>query len=247
MTWQKAGTGKTSLGSAYIRNFAYYGNGERDALYTPVLNFTGVDSILVSFDLSATTRTLPGAGVAFDTLEVLATKDCGATFTSVYKKWGAQLQTINDVNYPQAVEYTPNAPHLWRTETINLGSLAPNGPLQLVFRNTTNNQNDIYIDNVNFRTVTLPSRLKSDGMVVMPNPFSENFNLWFLQAPSDLRYIAVYNSAGQLMWNKAYSNGSGTNVINVDLRGKAAGVYVINLGYSDKSKDKKIWIIKSNE
>jgi len=92
----------------------------------------------------------------------------------------------------------------------------------------------------------LPARLGADGVIVTPNPFGEQFNLWFVEAPSDLRYISVFNSAGQLIWNKAYGNGSNTNVISVNLSGKAGGVYVVNLGYSDKSKDKQIRIIKSN-
>jgi hypothetical protein len=35
-------------------------------------------------------------------------------------------------------------------------------------------------------------------------------------------------------------------VININLGGMAAGVYTINLGYSDKGKDKQIKVIKSN-
>jgi hypothetical protein len=248
LTWQKATIGKSSIGSAFIRNFVYFANGQRDALYTPVLNFTGVDSIKLAFDLSATTKDFANAApFGLDTLEVLVTKDCGNTFTSVYKKWGEQLQTINDVNYPQTVEYVPNGAYLWRTERIDLTSSGGNGPLQVVFRNSTNNQNDVYIDNVNFRTVTLPPRLKTEGVIVMPNPFSEQFNLWFVQAPADLRYISVFNSSGQLMYKQVFSSGSTTNVIPVDLRGKAAGIYVLHLGYSDKGSDKEIRIMKSNE
>jgi hypothetical protein len=247
LTWQKAATGKTSTGSAFIRNFVYYANGQRDALYTPVLNYTSVDSVKISFDLSATTRTLADPGIPMDTLEVLITKDCGNTFTSVYKKWGAQLQTIGNNNYPQPIEYDPGThPFLWRTETIDLTSYASAGPLQVVFRNTTNNQNDIYIDNVNFRTVLLPPRLKTEGVIAMPNPFNTQFNLWFVQTPTDLTYITVYNSVGQLVWNKVFGNGAQSNVINIDLGNIASGFYLINLGHTDKSKDKQIRVLKTN-
>lgn len=252
LTWQKAGVGKNSNGSAYVRNFVYYANGQKDALYTPVLNFTAVDSVKLSFDISAATRNIDDGSSLMDTLEVLVTKDCGNTFTSVYKKGGKDLQTItsdplNDHGYVQTVEYAPNGAYLWRSETINLTSIGANGPLQVVFRNTTNAQNDVYIDNVNFRTVTLPSRLKADGVIVMPNPFGEQFNLWFVQAPSDLRYINVFNAAGQLMYKQQFGSGSGNNIIPVNLKGKAAGIYVVHIGYADKSKDKEIRIMKSNE
>src|SRR6185503_5217686 len=80
LTWQKAGTGKTSLGSAYVKNFAYVGaQGQRDLLYSPVINYTAADSILLSFDLSAATRTAASGPGPKDTLEVLVTRDCGNT------------------------------------------------------------------------------------------------------------------------------------------------------------------------
>lgn len=246
MTWAKAGLGKNSSGSAFLRNFAYYANGQVDALYSPVASYNGADSVILSFDLSATTRTYPGTTTtAMDTLEVLVTRDCGNTFTSVYKKWGAALQTINNSNYPQSTEFSPVSQHLWRTETIDLSSFAPDGPLQVVFRNTSNNQNNVYIDNVNLRTRTLPARLRADGVIVTPNPFTEQFNLWFVEAPTDLRYITVYNSAGQLIWNKTY-NGSNTNVIGINLSGKSAGVYVVNVGYDNEGKNTQLRIVKSN-
>ncbi|MDP4261944.1 MAG: choice-of-anchor J domain-containing protein [Bacteroidota bacterium] len=247
VTWQKSGAGNNSNGSAYLRNFHYYSTGQKDGLYTPALNFAGVDSVKVSFDLSAAAWYFPGSTtVPTDTLEILATKDCGATYTSVYKKWGSQLQTISDPNYPQTTEFTPFASYLWRTEYIDLTSFAPSGSLQLVFRNTTGTQNNVFIDNVNFRTVTLPPRLKAEGVIVTPNPFIEQFNIWFVQAPSDLRYINVFNSAGQLIWKQEYGSGSASNIINVNMSGLAAGVYVINLGYSDKGKNKEIRVLKSN-
>jgi Secretion system C-terminal sorting domain/Pregnancy-associated plasma protein-A len=248
ITWQKGIVGKNSTGSTFIRNFVYLATGQKDDLYTPILGFTAVDSVKISFDLAATTKDFEGSSSTggMDTLEVLLTKDCGNTYTTVYKKWGSQLQTLNVTNYPQPTEFTPSSFLLWRTETIDLTSNAPAGSLQMIFRNTNYNQNNIFIDNVNFRTVVLPPRLKADGVIVTPNPFNSQFNVWYVQPPADLRYITIFNSAGQLVWNKVYSSGSTSNVINIDLTGKAGGVYTVNLGYSDKGKNKQIKVIKAN-
>jgi hypothetical protein len=246
-TWQKAGTGFNSNSSAFMRNWGYAANKQIDQLFTPVFTFSDVDSVKLTFDLSAATRDYPGSTtIPMDTLEVLVTRDCGTTYTSVYKKWGADLQTINSPNSPVPYEFTPNAYYLWRKETVNLTAFAPAGPLQVVFRNTTNNQNNVFIDNVNFSTRTLPAPLRQNGYVISPSPFSDQFNIWYVQAPSDLRYATVHNAAGQLIWNKVFSSGSTTNVINVDLTGKSAGVYILNLSYSDKSKDTQTRIFKSN-
>jgi hypothetical protein len=246
-TWQKSSAGLNSNGSSFIRNWGYTSNKQRDQLFTPVFTYTDADSVKLTFDLSAATKDYPGSTVIpMDTLEVLVTKDCGATYTSVYKKWGTALQTINAPNSPLPAEFTPNAYYLWRKETIDLTAFAPAGPLQVVFRNTTNNQNNVFVDNVNFSSRTLPANLRQNGYVISPSPFNDQFSIWYVQAPSDLRYATIHNAAGQLIWNKVFSSGSTTNVINVDLTGKAAGVYILNLSYSDKSKDTQTRIFKSN-
>jgi hypothetical protein len=82
--------------------------------------------------------------------------------------------------------------------------------------------------------------------IVTPSPFGDQFNIWFVQAPTDLRYVTVLNAAGQLIWKKEFGNGSPSNVIDVNLAGKAAGIYIVNMGYSDKSKDTQVRVLKTN-
>jgi hypothetical protein len=64
-----------------------------------------------------------------------------------------------------------------------------------------------------------------------------------VQPPAGLRYVTVFNASGQLVWNKTFGTGT-SNVINVDLTGKSAGIYIVNLGYSDKGNDKQVRIMK---
>ena len=63
-----------------------------------------------------------------------------------------------------------------------------------------------------------------------------------MQAPTNLKFISVLNSAGQQVWKKEFS-GNTQNVLPIDLTGKAAGVYIVNVGYSD-GKDVQIRILK---
>jgi len=247
LTWARSAAGNNSVGSAYLRNFTYYNNGQRDALFSPVLEYNQADSLTLTFDVSATKIDYADpATTASDTLEVLITKDCGNTYTSVYKKWGNTLQTVGNANTGgQFTEFTPNGSYLWRNEKVNLAPAAgaTSGTLQVVFRNTTNNRNNIYLDNVNIVSKTLPERLKADGYIVSPSPFTTQFRIWFIQAPTDLKYVAVYNSAGQRIWSKEYSNNT-LNVLPVDLTGKPAGTYIVRIGYGGKEVETKI--IKTN-
>ena len=249
VTWART-TAASSSGnaSAFMRNYAYANKGQTDDLVSPQLSYTNVDSVFLSFDVSAAAQSYAGStSIPLDTLEVLVSKDCGNTFTSVYKKWGADLQTVGDPNVAQNVEFFPAGKNQWRTESLDITSIgAANGPLQVYFRNGNNFQNNIFLDNINIRTRTLPVRLKQEGFLVLPSPFSNQFTVWHYLTPTDLKFISVYNAAGQLIW-KADFSGDAPKLVNVDLSNRAAGVYVVHLGYTDANKNKSVRIIKMNQ
>ncbi len=247
-TWQRGGTGFNSIGSAQIRNFIYSpANKQVDRLFSPVLSYTGVDSVKLTFDMSAAARVYSGitGNTQVDTLTVMFTRDCGNSFTTIYKKWGVDLQTLPiNANYPQTTEFTPGSLNLWRSVSIDLTAQgAPDGPLQVVFQNTANNGNNVYIDNVNLSTRTLPSNLRSDGYVIFPNPFRDIFTIWHWQQPTDLRFIAVYNSSGQMVWRKEFGANAGKQV-EVDLSKNAAGTYIVRMGYTSGKADVEVKVVK---
>ena len=88
----------------------------------PHYSYSGIDSIFLTFNLAHITKTLPGTtGSRLDTLTVLLSKDCGNTFTTVYKKYGEELQTVNDPNFQISMSnFTPLASQ-WRRDSVNLG------------------------------------------------------------------------------------------------------------------------------
>ena len=251
LAWSRSNIGNNNPGSAFMNNFRNAGRGQIDELHTPDINYAGIDSLLLSFDLSAATRLYPGSQqLPLDTLEILVTTNCGNTYKSVYKKWGIELQTINSPNNPLTVEFFPQDGTQWRTEIVDLTSFTPNGPLQIVFRNKNGFGNNIFVDNVNLRTRILPASLKVDGIQIFPSPFQNTFQIWHLQTPSNLRYINIYNSAGQRVWSKQYNNDA-LKIIDVDLSRNAAGIYIVELAYNDnqgnldKNKNQQIRIVKT--
>jgi len=188
VTWQRTtNAAKTGVASAFVRNFTYTTNNAKDDLFTPVITYSGIDSAFLSFDLAAATSSYPGsAEIPLDTLEVFVTTDCGTTLTSVYKKWGAELQTVGNPNQPQTLEFIPNTGGLWRNEMVDLTPWASRSPIQLIFRNTNNKQNNVFIDNINVNTKTLPAKLKAEGFLIAPNPFENNFVIQHYLRPTDL-------------------------------------------------------------
>jgi len=247
ITWQRNGSvGNRNAGSAYFNDFVNTTVDRYDDLATANYSYSGIDSIFLSFNLAHITKTLPGTtGSRLDTLTVLLSKDCGNTFTTVYKKYGEELQTVNDPNFQISMaNFTPLASQ-WRRDSVNLGKwLGGTEPLfQLMFRFSGNMENNFYLDDVNVRSQILPARLKNDGYLILPNPFRTTFGVWHYQVPTTLRYINVYNSAGQLVYSKQFPSG-GEKYFQVDLGGRAAGTYTVKLGYDDSNRNVNVQVVK---
>ncbi len=156
-TWERASTGSQGGSrSAFVRNPGYATNNQVDDLLGPVVDASLADSVFVSFDVAAAVATaLNTTGNAWDTLEVMVTLDCGQTFIPTgYKKWGGTLITRRT---PTDLEFVPTAGE-WRRDTVDLTPFVKKQPFRVVFRNTTNYENNVYIDQVNiFKKTPTPT------------------------------------------------------------------------------------------
>jgi pregnancy-associated plasma protein-A/type IX secretion system substrate protein/CARDB protein len=247
MTWDWTGSvGKNAPGAAWFNDWNNATNNRIDDLMMPNFSYSGFDSIFLSFQLSTVTYSYPGTtGILIDTLSVLLSKDCGNTFTTIYKKWGEDLQTVNDPNFPKTTEFFPLYDYHWRLDSLNLGRWLGNSEtqFQVVYRFHGNFENNLFLDDINLKTQVVPAKLKTQGYLVLPNPFTTTFGIWHYQTPANLKYINVYNSVGQLVWSKQYS-GNGQRFIQVDLSKNAAGVYNVTLGYEDSNRNVVIPVLK---
>ncbi len=247
LTWGRNGSvGNRSPGSAWFNDWSNNTIDRYDDLALPNYTYSGIDSIFLTFNVAHLTKTLPGTtGSRLDSLSVMISKDCGNTFTTVYKKYGEELQTVNDPNFQTSLKEFLPMNDQWRRDSVNLGQwLGSSEPLvQIAFRFHGNFENNLFLDDVNLRTEILPDRLKADGYLVLPNPFSTAFAVWHYLPPAGLRYINVYNSVGQLVWSKQYK-GNAEKYIIIDLSREAAGMYVVNLGYSESSRNVNVQVIK---
>ncbi len=247
LTWQRNSlVGKKAIGSAWINDFLNNTIDESDDLALPNYSYSGIDSIFMSFNLAHLSRTLPGTPDSrFDTLSVLLSKDCGNTYTTVYKKNGGELETVNNPSIQsRSLPFIPNN-NQWRKDSINLGTnlSGTEARFQLSFRFSGNFENNFFLDDINIRTQVLPAKFKTQGYLILPNPFRNVFAVWHYLLPTNLRYINVYNSAGQLVWSKQFPNG-GDKYIQIDLSGRSAGTYTVSVGYLDKKSNINIPVVK---
>lgn len=237
-TWEKTtSASKTGSGAVKIGNFDNQVVGQRDYLRSPTVNIAGVDSAFVSFQVAAATYTNASAvGNVWDTLQVLISTDCGQTYTSVYKKWGSSLITRSAAT---RTAFTPGV-NEWRHEEINIGSFIGQGEILVAFLNTNGNENDIYLDDINIRTVTVNPNLKEAGFLVTPNPTSGQVSVQFYPHPEKLKSVSIYNVAGQKIRETVITGEVASNVYNFDLTTFPSGLYVVKAEFEDRVLTKKI-------
>ena len=235
--WERnLNTSVTGLGSAWIRHFRFDNDGKAEDLYSAPVASGNVDSVYLEFDISYLKRE---ASAFADTLEVLITSDCGKTFNSIYKKWDIGLETVTDPNYPRIYApgdtsgFVPNSKSLWKNEKINITRWANGVTFQAVFRSKGNNGNNIFLDDINISTVTLPARLRRRGYLLHPNPSAGEFVIRHMVPPVNLQAIEVSNAAGQVVYVKRFS-GNASNSITINISRYSIGVYNVKMVYDNK-------------
>lgn len=237
-TWERTtNASKTGTASMKMSNRDYLSIGQKDYLRSPTVNIAGTDSAFVSFQVAAATyNSAATQNVVWDTLQVLISTDCGQTYTSVYKKWGSTLITRSAAT---RTAFTP-ATSEWRKEEINIGQYISSGDILVAFLNSNGNENDVYIDDVNIRTVTVNPNLKEAGFLVSPNPTDGAISVQFYPHPAKLKAIYIYNAAGQKVDERLITNGIvSTNVYDFDLKTSPAGLYIVKVVMEDQVMTKK--------
>ncbi|MEP6674650.1 MAG: M43 family zinc metalloprotease [Ferruginibacter sp.] len=247
LTWERSAVAaRSGVASMVIRNYNYPVANTTDKFYSPVIiNNASIDSQFVSFDYAYIQGAqYPGSTVKpLDTLEIQVTQDCGVTFKTIWKNWGADLQTVSEPNYSTGAAYKPTSAGEWRNVKLYLNPYVGNTNYQIYWVAKSNKQNNLYIDNVNISSKTLPQKLKNQGYDIYPNPFSGSFRIHHWVAPVDLQSAQVYTAAGQMVWEKDF-NGDANTEINVNMSKMAAGTYILRMVYTNKVIIEKI--VKSN-
>ncbi len=240
-TWERVtGVAKTGNASIVMRNFDYSANDQKDYIRLPLMNIANADSAFMTFQVAAAVVTNPAtANNVWDTLEVLVSKDCGVTYTSLYKKWGTSLITRSTA---VSTSFVPVASE-WRKDSVNLTPYIGAGNIMLAFLNTAEWENNIYLDDINVYKTSINPNLKARGFMVTPSPAKDVIAVEFYPNPSTLKGISVYNSSGQKVAEKLVS-GTPSTRYEFNISRCSAGIYIVRAVYSDKTMTQKI--VKTN-
>ncbi|MGN6604009.1 MAG: choice-of-anchor J domain-containing protein [Ginsengibacter sp.] len=156
VTWQRVTPGYNSSYSMFIDNYGNNTPGEVDEIRTPKINLATSDPVVITFDLAHKNYTEAGYN---DSLQVLVSTDCGATFKTYFNKAGAALATAGS----SSSAYTNPVNSDWKNQKIVISNVS--GSIIVVFRNVSDYGNNIFIDNINIKQET-----SRDISVVAVNP-----------------------------------------------------------------------------
>lgn len=236
--WERTALAHHGGGHAVVmRNLDYAQNGPVDDLISPVIDPGNADSLFLSFWVAAAVQSDPrGSNTYWDTLQVLLSRDCGQTGIPLYSKWGGSLITDS---VPTTGAFVPTATQ-WRRDSLNLTPYLSGGKFQLIFRNISNYENNIYLDDIQIDARPTNPRLLAEKVLVVPNPTRGGLHVQFLDKPPDLREVRIYNVLGQLLARRDASAVNAQNRIEFNLADVANGVYFVQIRYSDHTVVRKI-------
>jgi hypothetical protein len=217
MEWEIATTAAGQ--SVFFNAFNNTVQGDEAWLVSPVLDFTGIPTASLFFDVSYASN--QGRQ---DRLRILGSTDCGQTYPLVvYDETADQLAVTSSTS-----EWTPSAGD-WDRKFVALNQIAgsPTARLAFVFLNA--NGNNLYLDNLEFFTSDNPNPTQIDDLfLVRTSPTSGSFFITFnLDEPAPVGY-EVLDVTGRTIV-QAEIRQVLNQTYEIDAGRAATGIYILRL------------------
>jgi hypothetical protein len=225
MTWTLAPT--NSGQSAFFNAFDNPVQGDEAWLVSPVLDFSGMPTASLFFDVSYAANQ-----DREDRLRIVASTDCGATYPFVVYDEAAEDLPITSSTAP----WSPSAESDWVRKFVPLNQLAGNSSARIAFVFTNANGNNIYIDSLEFFASDEPNPTQIEDLFLvhgtnpsMPGSFYITFNL---EEPGPVGYEIIDVTGRTLVSAEIRQVLNQTFLIDA---GRAAtGIYILRLRIGDR-------------
>ena len=232
------GSGNYSL---IFDNYDFDVQGKKDEVWTKKLDFTNIVGAKVLFDVAYSEY----GGQYSDTISVLVTKDCGETFTEIYRKGGQELATAPNL---QSGIFIPTGDQ-WRTDQADIEGLDGNPGVTVSFQNRGHWGQSIYIDNIRMEATHLtgtgnPPDKKE--ISVLPNPNDGRFNVVFNNYENTKCSLNLLNSEGKIILDETISPDQKYFIERIDLSAFNSGLYLLKVITENKIITKKVIVFRMN-
>lgn len=215
LTWERTTkAARSGTASATVHNFAYSQNGAVDELVLPAVDLTSHFDPKLTFEVAYSLFERNGFS---DTLEVLISTDCGVSFTSIYKKFGPDLATTTDMATTE--DFVPS-PADWRQERIGLTPYATFHNVIFKFRNITDYENNIYLDDILVQGI--------NSITLFPNPTSGQAELQIPALIAADVQVQILDLTGRVVARKGKADFDG-GILRFDLSREPNGLYLVRV------------------
>jgi hypothetical protein len=200
--------------------------------YMPKQNFTGIAKPAITFWHAGRQFNSNGT-LSNDQLEVQASSDCGATWTSVWSKSGTALATVAaTTNSTSNTGYFPTATTDWVPDTATLTTFANQDNIWIRFHNTSDFGDNTWIDQINISNIALGiNDIDNLSFVSLyPNPAMDNLTVELGTSKAATFEMSIVNTLGQEV--KTIFNGDvnvGSHNLEFNIADLPAGIYNLEI------------------
>lgn len=206
----------------------------------PMIDLSGISNPGLTFKVAAAEAN----AAHINTLTVFSSTNCGNTWTAIYSKSGSTLVTTGN----SSTDFVPLLSE-WRTETVNLASIAGSNLVSFKFeytRDTISGANNIYVDDINItgtiNGIDENSKENIQFVNLFPNPTKENVTLSFYLPANSKVKANLYDLLGrkiEVVHEKEFVQGQ--NSIVIPLKNSVSqGIYFLRLESGTTSITKKV-------
>lgn len=210
----------------------FYTTGNTESITSPLMDIEGVSKLKISYDIAYnyhkfTPPYLIPETVFADTLEVLISTDCGATYSSIFRAGGEDLATAAaPITNPLSIaaSFMDPASNDWRRDSMIIPELDADNIL-VKFNYTSALGGSINIDNFQVEAM---ERVSNDELApisafkMYPNPAQDHLQIdlegIFVEA------ISIYDINGRLVRKQATDRNQAPSL---DISGLSNGIYIV--------------------
>jgi thiol-disulfide isomerase/thioredoxin len=210
--------------------------GQIDELYLPAFDLSTATSATLTFQVAKVRY----SAAYNDQLDIIATSDCGATYTTVYSKSDATGLTTNLT--PATTAWTPTAAN-WRLETVDMNAFVGQPSVVAAFKAISGYGNNGYIDDVNLTsTVGIGENAIEQSINVFPMPSTGNVSITVDKIQSSNFTVIITDVAGKLISRE--ENVQNNGILTIDLSTQENGTYFVTLETQGQRIIKKVVLNK---
>ena len=220
-------------------NWYHDAQGSHDAVLTAKYDFTNTVVEKIYFDVAYAFFN----STYSDSLEVLASTDCGITFSSIYLKGGTGLATApQNTNDP----FVPTSSQ-WRTDTIDISSLSGYSDVIFSFENIGHYGQEIYLDNINIEGTIVNAIQKVENNFnfnLYPNPAGKDVKVRFDEriSANETIEIQIFDLFGKIvLFTKILCH---TSEVSIPLSHLSEGAYLFQVSFNGKKSVERFVKVK---